>query len=292
MWSLSELEKIQGASAVAIAGPPGRAEPLDADGLARGTPLAQKAFSFKSVFTEPHPALDLRVLVDDPGTPLLCTIKRAAAPAKCAALPKEITASKQGLRLIGTSDDGAAPLIFAGNRGSEGIFRADSGELVSPEMTGGTLSCSKSTAAITRVEPAASSFKTTFRQVRCTSAGCRTDAVQMEQLLHRRVEFAPKEGHANAVDLDGKLLIVWAAGERGGIRMRLAPAETISRAPDVILYDDLIKDGHVQPLSTLFDLKLFSREGFAVLLLGTVTGVHALRIESDGKVTPLVITKG
>ncbi|MFS8070941.1 MAG: hypothetical protein ACMG6S_31625, partial [Byssovorax sp.] len=408
VWSLSELEKIQGASAVAIAGPPGRAEPLDADGLARGTPLAQRAFSFKTVFTEPHPALDLRVLVDDPGAPLLCTIKRAAAPAKCAALPKEITASKQGLRLIGTSDDGAAPLIFAGNRGSEGIFRADGGELVdrfyayggyaaadgfsavlgwkeqekelvatrklagtpktqakltpafrtgnpyysaqmlwdqvllrgvtkddrrrlfaqllertgdvlgeavdvgelsepgliqggldepphitgcktaeamvvrvkgydndfmtfrlagtwsapvSPEMTGGTLSCSKSTAAITRVEPAASSFKTTFRQVRCTSAGCRTDEVQMEQLLHRRVEFAPKEGHADAVDLDGKLLIVWAAGERGGVRVRVAPAEAISRAPDVILYDDLIKDGHVQPLSTLFDLKLFSREG-------------------------------
>jgi hypothetical protein len=441
VWSLSELEKIHASPAVTIAGPPGRAEPLDADGLARGTPLAQKAFSFKTVFTEPHPALDLRILIDDPGTPLLCTIKRAAAEAKCAALPQAITASKQGLRLFGTSDDGAAALIFAGNRGSEGIFRADSGELVdrfyayggyaaadgfsavlgwkeqekelvatrklagapktqatlkpsfrtgnpyysaqmlwdqvllrgvtkdnrrrlfaqslgrtgdvlgeavdvgelpepglvqggldepphitgcktaeatvvrvkgydndfmtfrlggawsapiSPEITGGTLSCSKSTAAITRVEPApaSSSFNTTFRQVRCTSAGCRTDEVKMEQLLHRRLEFAPKEGHADAVDLDGKLLVVWAAGERGGIRMRLAPADAIAAAPDVILYDDLMKDGHVQPLSTLFDLKLFSREGFAVLLLGTVTGVHALRIDADGKVSPLVITKG
>jgi hypothetical protein len=76
-----------------------------------------------------------------------------------------------------------------------------------------------------------------------------------------------------------------------GARPKQAPAEAISRAPDVILYDDLIKDGHVQPLSTLFDLELFSREGFAVLLLGTVTGVHALRIEANGKVTPLVITK-
>lgn len=440
VWSLSELEKISAAPAVDVAGPPGRSEPLDADSLARGTPLAQKAFSFKSVFTEPHPALDLRVLVDDPGAPLLCTIKRAAAEARCAALPKEIASTKQGLRLIGTSDDGAAPLIFAGNRGSEGIFRADSGELVdrfyayggyaaadgfsavlgwkerekelvatrklagapkteaklepafrtgnpyysaqmlwdqvllrgvtkdnqrrlfaqplgrtgavlgeavdvgelsepglieggidepphitgcktgeamvvrvkgydndfmtfrlggtwsspvSPGMTGGTLSCSKSAAAITRVEPApnASSFNTSFRQVRCTSAGCREDVVKMEQLLHRRLEFAPKEGHADAVDLDGKLLVVWAAGERGGIRMRLAPAEAISTAPDVILYDDLLKEGHVQALSTLFDLKLFSREGFAVLLLGTVTGVHALRIEADGKVTPLVITR-
>ncbi len=440
VWSLSELEKIHGASNVTIAGPPGRAEPFDADGLAAGTPLAQKAFSFKTLFTEPHPALDLRILVDDPETPLLCTIKRGAPDAKCAALPAAITATKQGLRLIGTSDDGTPPLVFAGNRGSEGIFRADSGELVdrfyayggyaaadgfsavlgwkeqqkelvatrklagaprtqatltpafrtgnpyysaqmlwdqvllrgvtkdnkrrlfaqalgrtgdvlgeavdvgelpepgliqggvdepphitgcktaeamvvrvkgfdndfmtfrlggtwsapiSPELTGGTLSCSKSAAAITRVEPApaASSFKTTFSQVRCTSAGCRTDEVKMEQLLHKRLEFAPKEGHADAVDLDGKLLVVWAAGERGGVRMRLAPAEAIAAAPDVILYDDLVRAGHVQPLSTLFDLKLFSREGFAVLLLGTVTGVHALRIEADGKVTPLVIAK-
>jgi len=30
---------------------------------------------------------------------------------------------------------------------------------------------------------------------------------------------------------------VWAAGERGGVRMRLATIETIATAPDVVLYD-------------------------------------------------------
>ena len=96
----------------------------------------------------------------------------------------------------------------------------------------------------------------------------------------------------DGVDLDGKLLVVWAAGERGGVRMRLGPIETIAAAPEVILYDDLVKDGRVQSLSTLFDLKLFSREGFALLILSTVTGVHGLRIDADGKVTPLAITRG
>jgi hypothetical protein len=444
LWSLADLDKIAPAPAVDVAVSPGRADPLDADALARSTPLAQKSFSFKSVFTEPHPALDLRLLVDEPGAPggpLLCTMTRAAPGARCVALPAAITAGKQGLRLLGTSDDGAAPLVFAGNRGSEGIFRADSGDLVdrfyayggyaaadgfsavlgwkekekelvatgkpagapatrakldppfrtgnpyysaqmlwsevmlrgvtkdsrrrlfalslarsgavlgepvdvgelaepgliqggldepphitgcktaeamvvrvkgydndfmsfrlggkwtapvSPEMTGGTLSCSKSTAAVTRVEPAGpnETHKTSIRQVSCTSAGCRTAVVRMQQLLHNRLEFAPRDNHVDAVDLDGKLLVVWAAGERGGVRMRLAPAESIAAAPDAILYDDAIKDGRVQGLSTFFDLKVFSREGFAVLLLGTVTGVHALRIDGDGKVTPMTVSKG
>jgi hypothetical protein len=395
------------------------------------------------LYTEPHPGLDLRVLVGDqgaPGAPFLCTVRRAPPGARCAALPTAISATKQGLRLLGTADDGAAPLVFAGNRGSEGVFRADSGELVehyyayggyaaadgfsavlgwrekerelvasrklpgtpttqakldppfrtgnpyysaqmlwdgvllrgvtkdnrrrlfalpvarsgavlgdpvdigelsepgliqggldepphitgcktaeamvvrvkgydndfmsfrlggkwsepvSPELTGGTLSCSKATATVTRVEPAsdAEAHRTSIRQAHCTSAGCKTEVVRMEQLLHHRLEFAPREGHVDGVDVDGKLLVVWAAGERGGVRMRLAPIEAIAAAPDVVLYDDLVKDGQVQSLSTLLDLKLFSREGFALLILSTVTGVHGLRIDADGKVTPLAVTR-
>jgi hypothetical protein len=53
-----------------------------------------------------------------------------------------------------------------------------------------------------------------------------------------------------------------------------------------------MKDGHAGKLSTFFDLKLLSREGFAVLLLSTVTGVHALRIEPGGKVTPMKVSRG
>jgi hypothetical protein len=167
-------------------------------------------------------------------------------------------------------------------------------EPISPELTGGTLSCNKAAATVTRVEPAPndSAYRTSIRQAHCTSAGCRTDVMRMEQVLKRHLELAPKEGHVDAVDLDGKLLVVWAAGERGGVRMRLGPIEAIAAAPDVIVYDDMLKDAKVGTLSTLFDLKLFSREGYALLLLSTVTGVHALRIDPSGKVSPLVVTKG
>ncbi len=165
---------------------------------------------------------------------------------------------------------------------------------VSPQMTGGTLSCHGSEAVITRLEPAAAerSHKTSVTQSRCSTAGCRAEVVQMEPLLKGRFELAPREGHVDAVALNEKLLIVWAAGDRGGVRMRLAPADQIGKAGDVILFDDLVKDGQLQKLSSLLDLRLFSRPGFAVLLLSTVAGVHALRIDDGGKVTPVAITWG
>jgi hypothetical protein len=162
---------------------------------------------------------------------------------------------------------------------------------VSPQLTGGTLSCGKAGAAITRLEPAGSDspWKTSISYVRCTSAGCQPASVRMEQLLSGGRELAPREGRVDAAALDGKLLVAWAAGERGGVRMRLAPPEQLASAPDVVVFDDLVKDGRVQPLSTLFELRLLSREGFAILLLSTVAGVHAIRIDPDGKIAPLAV---
>ncbi|MEJ7735674.1 MAG: hypothetical protein WKG00_41610 [Polyangiaceae bacterium] len=157
---------------------------------------------------------------------------------------------------------------------------------VSPNLTGGTLSCRKGEAIITRVEPAAASaaWKSTVTQVRCTAAGCTHEGAMFEQILHTMFQFAPRDGQLDAVELDGKLLVVWAAGERGGVRMRFASADRIASAPDTVLYDDLTKDGKVDKLSTLFGLRLLARDGFAILLLSTVSGVHALRIGTDGKV--------
>ena len=162
---------------------------------------------------------------------------------------------------------------------------------ITPDFTGGILSCHGTEAVVTRLEPAAegSAWKTTVSQTHCTSAGCRGDVASMEKWLKGRYDFGPKEGHIDAVDLDGKLLVVWAAGDRGGVRMRLAKADQIDRAEDQVVFDDMIKDGMVGKLSTLFDLRLFSRDGFAILLMNTVAGVHALRIDPSGKVSPVTV---
>ncbi|MFO0762856.1 MAG: hypothetical protein U0359_40840, partial [Byssovorax sp.] len=372
-----------------------------------------------------------------PGSPFLCTI--TAQKASCGPLPKAITDTQQGVRLLGTADDEAAPLVFAGKRGASGVYRSDTGEKVEqifsyggyaakdgfsailgwnegkdelvlirkasatgkpnaealkPDFrmgnfyynaqllwdqvmlrgvtksdsrrlfseslgrgdkalgdpvdigelteaglteggpdepphiagcrtaeamvvrvkgydnefvsflmggkwsnpvlvpaTGGTLSCRKADAAITGVYPSSadSSWKTTVEQRRCTSAGCNYEVVKMEQLLSGMLEFSPKEGRVVAADLDGKMLIVWAAGDRGGVRMRIGSAEQIATSPDIILFDDMVKDGKVQNLSTLFDMRIYSREGYAILVLSTVGGVSAVKIEPDGKFAPLTI---
>lgn len=162
---------------------------------------------------------------------------------------------------------------------------------ISPDITGGILSCHGTEAVITRLEAAGegSAWKTSVTQCHCNSAGCQGGKVAMEKFLKGHYEFGPHEGHVDAVDLDGKLLIVWQAGDRGGVRMRLAKPEQMDRAEDQILFDDMVKDGQVGKLSTLFDLRLFSRDGFAILLMNTVAGIHALRIDAGGKVAPVTV---
>ena len=438
IWPAVEQAAVK-LSAASVEGPPIPAVVFTADALASVEGITKTSTALKGVHVEPHAAGALRILVDDralPTAPLLCTFPAAApapAAATCARLPAPLASSRQGLRLLATADDDAAPLVFAGNRGSEGVFRADTGaqvdalysygghaasdghaavlgwneakrepvlvraargkdkgerttlepgfevgnyyyssqllwdqvllrgvkdgqrrlfaqevrrdgaplgeaadvgpleepglvsggadepphiagcragddlvvrvkgydndfmsfrvggkwsQPVSPELTGGTLSCSKAGAAITRIEPAGSDnpWKTTISHVRCTSAGCQPAQAKVEQMLPGGRELAPREGKIDAAALGDKLLVVWAAGERGGVRMRLAPVEQMAAAKDVVIYDDLVKDGKVQPLSTLFDLRLFSREGFAVLLLSTTSGVHAIRVDPDGKI--------
>lgn len=162
---------------------------------------------------------------------------------------------------------------------------------MSPKVSDGILSCYGSEAVVTRLYPARGdkTWQTALAQSHCTTAGCTVYDISMEKILKTQFEFAPRDMKMDAVDVNGKLLAVWVAGERGGIRMRYAKPEEFERADESVLYDDLIKDGQVQKLSTLFDLRLFSRDGFAILLLSTVSGVYAIRIEAEGMITPVEI---
>lgn len=419
---------------------PESAKPLDASKLAKGAPLSPTVFTLKAAFTDAHPASAMRLLVEEKGitkAPFLCTFAAKDAKVECKSLPQSVSGG-HGLRLWGTADDDSAPVVFAGERGRAGIFRADSGDKIdamysyggyaqkdgataalgyddqtkdlilarrpaggkagrtkiepdfrvgnyyystqilwdhlvlrgvtkknerrlfvtrypwqgdaapsftdigelpepglieggadepahiqgcrtpqamvvrvkgydndfmsflvggkwsppmSPKVSDGILSCHGTEAVVTRLYRASAekSWSTTIAQSQCTTAGCTVYDVAMEKVLKTQYEFGPRDMKIDAVDLDGKLLVVWAAGERGGVRMRLAKADEIVRAPDRIIYDDLVKDGQVQKLSTLFDLRLFSRDGFAILLLSTVSGVYALRIDAGGMATPVEV---
>jgi hypothetical protein len=96
---------------------------------------------------------------------------------------------------------------------------------------------------------------------------------------------------ARSVGLDGKLLAVWNAGMRGGLRMRLANPTEWDHAPDLVVFDDHVEGGRVVEESVLRDFCVYSHAGFALVLLSTSAGVHALRIAPDGAVRPWAVRR-
>ncbi len=110
--------------------PPPPARPLHLADLASAAVTTVEAPA-TAIHTEALPGPDRHVLIDAPRVDptLLCTLAAKAEAMTCRPLPGEL-GHKHGLRLLGTADAGAAPLVFAGQDGAGGIFRSDTGELV------------------------------------------------------------------------------------------------------------------------------------------------------------------
>ncbi len=154
----------------------------------------------------------------------------------------------------------------------------------------GLLHCQQNMALTTRLEnwtPTAQlSAKLMMR--RCSMTACTTQELGLASLFAGEVNLASStEPVVGAID--GKFVVVWNAGQRGGLRLRVGEFASLQKTPDVIVYDDWMKDGRAIESSTLLDLKLMSAEKFAVLLLATPDGLRALRIGSDGSATPLLL---
>ena len=408
---------------------------LNADTISSIAPLSNKGASFNSTYTEDNPGLSLPVLIDDQDlpAPILCRF-HATPGAECRTLAELSAVHGHGLRLLGTSDPDAPNLIFAGNRGSEGIFvagsataidhlysyggfsgkdgavsvlgydeaqhgmvlvqkpaggavshtqlkpnfrvgnyfygsqllwdqvlvrgmtpddqrrlftlpldkkdkssfeLADIGELPEPGLirddqrsephltgcrteqativrvrgydhdfltfringnfsmpvsatTQGVLGCNGSNATLVWTTKAASVH---IQHETCTSAGCNISVVKENEIDHEASELRIKDiENLAAVDLAGRLLVVWLAGERGGLRFRMAAPEAFAHAPDTLIFDDHVVDGKVVDTTTILGFRLYSRANFAVLLLSTLAGVHAFRIDPSGSFAPYALS--
>ena len=402
---------------------------LTVDDLRAVKPLSKDGTSLGRTFTEDNPGLSLPVLIDDkdlPDAPLLCTFRESAATASCRSLRGLVADPKQGMRLLGTSDEDAEPLVFAGRRGSEGIFAAstgrqvdalysyggyaksdgssailgwdekasklvlsrqhgadpaqrvklvpdfrvgnyfygsqllwdrvlvrgvtksnqrrlfvlavddadargfapaDVGELAEPgliaygdEETAHITGCRTPDMVVVRVRGTSDDFLTfrtgdhfsapvpvppegllgchgstatlvlargrSVEHDACTSAGCTATRVSARQIDREWPWGDLRNKPVRAVDLGGSLLAVWAAGDRGGLRMRMAKPDLFAKAKDVVVFDDLVSGGKMAGESTLLGFRLFARGKFAVLLVSTLAGLHALRIDADGSVRP------
>jgi hypothetical protein len=416
---------------------PAPAEPLppvarNVDSLAGVTGLSKQGLTH--AFTEDNPGLSLPVLIDEEeaSAPLFCLFRASGESAECRALVELTKVHGHGLRLLGTSDPDAANLIFAGKRGSEGVFvtgsadpidrmysyggyssrekttsvlgwdestrtliltqkigaaapsrtplhpnfrvgnyfygsqllwdqvlvrgvtpnnerrlfvlslaqkdkrsfgLVDIGELPEPgliregeedqsHLTGcrtakatvvrvrgesndfltfringtfsrpvtasniGVLGCYGTTATVVEVTRQGGGSARIFHDT-CTSAGCTRATINPESLDGNSPDLRPRpSGDVAAVDVDGKLLVVWQAGDRGGLRMRMGEPDKFAHSEATLVLDDRIENGKAGGESTLLGFRLYSREHFAVLLLSTMAGVHALRISPTGTIEP------
>ncbi|APR75407.1 Hypothetical protein A7982_00753 [Minicystis rosea] len=62
---------------------------------------------------------------DSPEGPVVCTVNAADPTIKCQKVPEAVATLSPGLRLVGSTEDGARPFFFAGDRGQLGIFPSD-----------------------------------------------------------------------------------------------------------------------------------------------------------------------
>ena len=96
----------------------------------------------KNLQTETNPGTVLRLLVEDkdvPNSPFICTVSAGQPGAHCAPLSADVGSTMHGFRMLGTADDDADPLVFAGKNGADGVFRAQAGEKIDATATyGGT----------------------------------------------------------------------------------------------------------------------------------------------------------
>ncbi|MBX3232120.1 MAG: hypothetical protein KIT84_19605 [Labilithrix sp.] len=176
-------------------------------------------------------------------------------------------------------------VLVHGSRGS--ALAIDTGDRWSPlvPVGGGTFDCSGKEVLMLDQEVRLGGTGAISLE-RCTAAGCTTENVDLDEVFQQNVELLPKVAPL-AVPLDGKLLLVWRAGLRGGVRMRLAPVDHIAATEDVIVFDDRIQNGRVSERSNLLELRGWSRQGRAIVFLGTTSGVWPLVIDTSGKVTPI-----
>jgi len=155
----------------------------------------------------------------------------------------------------------------------------------------GVLTCGDNTATITKTwgdRVGAQRFRGGAVVTECTVSECKEHVVDIGKVLGSNEDLTPREKKSlAALDVGGKLLVVWSAGDRAGVRMRIGAPDQLATAPETLLLDDHIRDGVYRDESTLVGLSLLPFGKSAVLLLGTIDGVYAFIVGSEGKLSPL-----
>jgi len=454
VWRDADKISLVAIAAPDVPAPPKSSQALSVEKLPLDSRLLEEGFSLASLHTEPTPSTTLRFLIDEKDLkegPTLCEMPPGAKAIHCAKIPGAAAALSPALRLWGTTEDGATPLLFVGDHGRDGIYRADTGAVVedklqygaygidarkdgsyamlvwkdpSPETRlqivtpvldasarpsyaqasrketplfdrqktgnpyyntalfwdyvvnkayvtgleglrlavrtiapdgsvsapidvgrvgqpslveggdepphirgcragatmvirvkgesaeyisffvagkwtqpveadslGGDLVCRGNEALVTGVDMQSEKKGDVYR-TRCDASSCKTDAVQMSDLFAHNDDVWPASTSAiHAADVDGKVAVVWQAGVLGGLRVRVAAADLLARAEDVVVFDDRMEDGILKPESTLLETSMLSHGDTTLLFLRVVPGVFVFKVESTGQLSPVKVER-
>jgi len=113
-------------------------------------------------------------------------------------------------------------------------------------------------------------------QIRCDRAGCGHMEARLSGLGHGAAPLA--------VDLQGKLLVVWYHDDES-VRMRLGSLVDMARASEVVLLD-----ASRDPSQAIEGLELHTTPDAAIVLAATKRGTLAIRIDASGAFAPVAVT--
>jgi hypothetical protein len=177
-------------------------------------------------------------------------------------------------------------------------FSFHHGDAWSPpvELQGGagTLSCRGTEAVLVdrRGHVEDEVYRGTLTESRCTPAGCRTRAVDLGDVVGDAPGRAPERAaDVSAAAVDDKLLVLYRAGETGGVRVRVAPIDALRTADETVFFDDRRDRRALRHESSLLDMAVRSVPGGALTLLVTTEGTFLYRIDAERRAAFVAVTR-
>ncbi len=136
-WRDAEKMSLNVIATSGITAPPKPITALTVEKLPLDSRVLEEPFSLGSLSIEPTPSTTLRFLIDEKDLksgPTLCEMPPNAKAITCKKIPAPAAQFSPALRLWGTTEDGASALVFVGDHGRDGIFRADTGAVVEEKL--------------------------------------------------------------------------------------------------------------------------------------------------------------
>lgn len=136
-WRDADKMSLNAIAATGVTAPPKPITAMTVEKLPLDSRILNEPFSLGSLSIEPTPSTTLRFLIDEKDVksgPTLCEMPPNSKSIICKKIPAPAATFSPALRLWGTTEDGAAPLVFVGDHGRDGIFRADTGAVVEEKL--------------------------------------------------------------------------------------------------------------------------------------------------------------